>query len=64
MPELEISLNLDPSQTPVLIGVVALAIWGLTERLLHLLRLRQPKSPHKERLSFYLCSSHHLQNSG
>ena len=56
MPELEISFNLDPSQTPVLIGLVALVTWGLTERLLHVFRLRQPNSPQKERLSFYLCT--------
>ncbi|MFC1693719.1 methyltransferase family protein [Candidatus Latescibacterota bacterium] len=52
----EISFNLDLSHTPVLIGVIALVIWNLTERLLHnIFRLRQPKSSQKERLSSYLC---------
>jgi protein-S-isoprenylcysteine O-methyltransferase Ste14 len=51
-----ISLNLDPSQTPVLIGIVALVIWGLTERLMYILRFRQSKAHEKERLSFYLCT--------
>ena len=55
MPEKAISFNLNLSQTPVLIGVIALVIWNLTERLLHIFRLRQPKSSQKERLSFYLC---------
>ena len=56
MPERAISFNLDLSQTPVLIGVIALVIWSLTERLLHIFKLRQPQSSRKERLSFYSCT--------
>jgi protein-S-isoprenylcysteine O-methyltransferase Ste14 len=39
----------------MLIGVVALVTWLLAEGLLQLLGLRQPKSPQRERLSFYSC---------
>ena len=56
MPERAILFNPDLSQTPVLIGVIALVIWSLTEHLLHILGLCQPKSSQKERLSFYLCT--------
>jgi len=53
MPNRWIPLDLVPSETPFLIGFVALVFWGLTERLLHIFRFRQPKSPQKERSSFY-----------
>jgi protein-S-isoprenylcysteine O-methyltransferase Ste14 len=55
MLNLALTLSLDTSQTPVMIGAVALIVWGLTERLMHIFRLRQPKAPHKERLSSYWC---------
>ena len=48
-----VSFNLDPSDTPVLIGVVALVLWGLSERLLHILKFHQPDAPERERFSFY-----------
>jgi len=49
------SLNLDTSQTPVLLGVVALIFWGLSEKLIHIFRLRQPKVSQREKLSCYWC---------
>ena len=51
-----ISLNFDLSHTPAVIGFVALVIFGLSERLLHILKFRQPKSPEKETTSFYFCT--------
>jgi len=48
-------MNLDASQTPVLIGIVALVVFGLTERLLHVLGLRQSKAREREGPTFYLC---------
>jgi len=53
MPNRWISSDLVPSQTPFLIGVVALVFWGLAERLLHIFGFRQPKASHKETLSSY-----------
>jgi len=50
-----ISFSLVISQTPVLIGFVAFVIWGITERLMHILQLHQPKAPQAERLSLYSC---------
>ena len=56
MPGQEIAFEFDLSETPVLIGVAGLVTWSLAERLFHLLRLEQPKSRDRERLSWYLCS--------
>jgi len=56
MPERWISFNLEPLETPVLIGLVAFVFWSLSERLLHIFRLCQPKAPQKEKLSFYWCA--------
>ena len=56
MPDRWLIFNLDPSETPVLIGLVALVLWSLSERLLHIFRLRQPKAPQRESLSFYMCT--------
>jgi protein-S-isoprenylcysteine O-methyltransferase Ste14 len=53
MPNRWISFDLVPSQTPFLIGVVALVFWGLTERLVHIFRYRQPKASQEETSSFY-----------
>ncbi|MFH1741272.1 MAG: isoprenylcysteine carboxylmethyltransferase family protein [bacterium] len=53
MPNQPISFNLNPSDTPVLIGVIALVLWGLSERLLHILKFHQPDAPERERFSFY-----------
>lgn len=46
-----ISLHLDPTDIPVMIAVVALVLWLLSEQLLQLCGLHQPKSPQREKSS-------------
>jgi protein-S-isoprenylcysteine O-methyltransferase Ste14 len=56
MPPQALSAGADFSYPPFLVGFVGLLVWHLMERLIHqVLRLRQPKSPARERLSWYLC---------
>lgn len=51
-----ISFSLEQSQTPALFGVVALIVWSISERLMHIFGLSQPQAPKRERLSYYLCT--------
>ncbi len=51
MTEQGLSFNLDPSNTPVMIATLSLVLWLLSEQLLQLCGLHQPKSPQRERLS-------------
>jgi protein-S-isoprenylcysteine O-methyltransferase len=55
MPEPGASLDLEASTVPAMIGIGALVAWGLSERLLHLWRLRQPASRQREWVSFFWC---------
>ena len=45
MPDQGINFPFDASDTPLLIGVAWLVIWGLAERSFHLLKLRQGGNP-------------------
>jgi protein-S-isoprenylcysteine O-methyltransferase Ste14 len=45
-----------PSRTPVLIGLVGLVLWALTERWLYAVKLRQSKGSSRDKGSFLMLS--------
>jgi protein-S-isoprenylcysteine O-methyltransferase Ste14 len=50
-PDGDISFRID--EPVVLVGAAAFLLWALSERLMQLFRLRQPKAFNRERLSWY-----------